>query len=62
MRRISRRDFIKKLSGLGICALGGGAFLSFAMREPTSRVKEQVFQEIELTEGEDYRNLEGRLV
>ena len=30
--------------------------------EPAPRVKEKVFEEIELTEGEDYRNLEGRLV
>ncbi len=38
MRQVSRREFIKGLAGLGLCALGGGALvsgLSCAMREET---------------------------
>ncbi|HIC94251.1 MAG TPA: twin-arginine translocation signal domain-containing protein, partial [Anaerolineae bacterium] len=39
MRKISRRDFIKGLCSLGLCALGGGTLLSCARSEeptPTS--------------------------
>lgn len=39
MRQVSRREFIKGLAGLGLCALGGGALvseLSCAMREETA--------------------------
>ena len=54
MGRIGRRDFIKGLGGLGICALGGGALLSCAREGPTPPVTEQVVEGIQLTEGEDY--------
>jgi hypothetical protein len=59
MRRISRRDFIKGLGGLGIFALGGGAFLSCTRRKQASPEKDRVVGGIELTKGEDYLKLEG---
>ena len=62
MRRISRRDFIKRSGGLGICALGGGALLSCAREGPILPVTEQVVEGIQLTQGEDYLQLEdGRV-
>lgn len=57
MRKISRREFIKGLGGLGIGALGGGALLSCVRREQAPPVAGQMA--IELTEGEDYLRLEG---
>ena len=59
MGRIGRRDFIKGLGGLGICALGGAALLSCAREGPTPPVTAQVVEGIELAEGEDYLKLEG---
>jgi predicted RNA-binding Zn-ribbon protein involved in translation (DUF1610 family) len=58
MRRISRRDFIKGLGGLGICALGVGAFLSCSRKQSPSSVTDRVVEGIELTKGEDYLKLE----
>jgi len=60
MRRMSRRDFMKGLSGLGICALGGGALLSCARWEQTSPVTEQ--KEVSLKEAQFYRRLKGENV
>lgn len=57
MGRLSRRDFIKGLGGLGICALGG-TLLSCVRRVQTPPVTEQAA--IELTEGKEamfYRRL-----
>jgi pyruvate formate lyase activating enzyme len=57
VKRITRRDFIKGLGGLGILALSGGAIISCAKREKTPPVKERFI--IELSEGEGYIKLEG---
>jgi pyruvate formate lyase activating enzyme len=52
--RISRRDLIKGLGGLGICALGSGALPSCAREGAAPPVTGQEGKGIELVEGEDY--------
>jgi pyruvate formate lyase activating enzyme len=60
MRRISRRDFIRGLGGLGICALGGGALLYCAREGLTSPITEQ--KEASLKEAMFYRRLRNENV